>query len=346
MTQLISLILVAVLVAGFYVGWNIGSNDAANAMGTAVGGRVLIYRRAIAIMVLFVILGAVLEGGKVMKTVGEGIVLAPSGVGYENPLTVAGDGIFAVVALVSAGLWVTLATTLRLPVSTSQSIVGAVMGAGLLISFLEPGGVGAVVQFGILGSIGLCWILTPIGAAIFAFIIYKLFTPLLRRIKDVAKLNRIFSLLVIMAGAFAAYALGANDVGNATGMVHAVAGGESSLTPQLIGLFGGVALAIGALTYSWRVMQTVGTGITRLDAITACAAQLGAAITVWTFTQFGIPVSTSQAIVGGVAGAGLVKGIAAVSRRKLGEIGVAWLLTPTVAAGLTFLLGWLAIGVM
>jgi PiT family inorganic phosphate transporter len=188
--------------------------------------------------------------------------------------------------------------------------------------------------------------LTPIGAAIFALFIYKLFSPLLRRVKDVAKLNRIFALLVIIAGAFAAYALGANDVGNATGMVHAVAGGETSWTPQIIGLFGGVALAIGALTYSWRVMQTVGTGITRLDAITACAAQLGAAITVWTFTQFGIPVSTSQAIVGGVAGAGLVKGIAAVSKGKLGEIGVAWILTPTVAAGLTFLLGWLAIGVI
>ncbi|MEA1905321.1 MAG: inorganic phosphate transporter [Candidatus Hadarchaeota archaeon] len=341
---MISLILVAALAAGFYVGWNIGSNDAANAMGTAVGGRVLTYRRAIVIMILFVILGAVLEGSKVMETVGEGIVLPPASVEYENPLTKV--PVFAVIALVSAGLWVTIATTLRLPVSTSQSIVGAVMGAGILISFFEPEGIGANVQFGKLGSIGLCWILTPIGAAIFAFIIYKLLSPLLRRVKDVATLNRIFGLLIIIAGAFTAYALGANDVGNATGMIYAVGGGGTSWSPQIIALFGGVALAIGSLTYSWRVMQTVGGGITRLDAVTACAAQLGAALTVWTFTQFGIPVSTSQAIVGGVVGAGLVKGVAAVSKRRLGEIGVAWILTPTAAASLTFLLGWLAIGVM
>jgi len=95
------------------------------------------------------------------------------------------------------------------------------------------------------------------------------------------------------------------------------------------------------LTYSRKVMHTVGTGITRLDALTAFAAQLGAALTVWSFVQFGIPVSTTQAIVGAVAGAGLVKGAAAVSGRKLGHIGIAWVLTPAITCTFSFLLGWL-----
>lgn len=342
---MISLVLVAALAAGLYVGWNIGSNDAANAMGTAVGGRVLSYRRAIAIMILFVVLGAVLEGGKVMETVGEGIVLPADGA-TGNPLTKV--PIIAVIALVSAGLWVTIATTLRLPVSTSQSMVGAVMGAGILISFLEPSGIGANVQFGKLGTIGLCWILTPLCAALFAFLVYKSLGPAVRRVKNVVLLNRIFGVMVVATGAFVAYTLGANDVGVATGMIYAVAGGGGSATwsPQLIALFGGIALAVGALTYSWRVMQTVGMGITRLDAMTAASAQLGAALTVWAFIQFAIPVSTSQAIVGGIIGAGLVKGIVAVSKRKLGEIGVAWILTPAAACGLTIFLGWLAMGVL
>ncbi|KXB05444.1 Na-dependent transporter, partial [candidate division MSBL1 archaeon SCGC-AAA382A03] len=70
------LVLIAALIAGFYVGWNIGSNDAANAMGVPVGGRIISYRRAVTIMILFVILGAVLEGWKVMETVGQGIVVS------------------------------------------------------------------------------------------------------------------------------------------------------------------------------------------------------------------------------------------------------------------------------
>lgn len=76
-------------------------------------------------------------------------------------------------------------------------------------------------------------------------------------------------------------------------------------------------MTVGALTYGRKVMTTVGMGITKLDTMTAFSAQFGAALIVWCFTQFGIPVSTSQAIVDGVARAGLVKGTAAVSTSEL-----------------------------
>ncbi|KXB01185.1 hypothetical protein AKJ44_02825 [candidate division MSBL1 archaeon SCGC-AAA261F17] len=335
-----SLILVVALIAIFYVAWNIGTNDAGNAMGTAVGGRVLTYRRAVAIMIIFVALGAVLEGWKVMETVGTGIVTSPEGL---NPLTQL--PLIAAISMIAAGLWVTIASIFGMPVSTHQSIIGAIMGAGILISALEPSGVTANVEYGALGTIALCWVFTPIGAAIFAFIIYKLFTPALRRMKSAVTINRVFGALVVAGGAFTAYSLGANGVGTATAVLYAVSGGgESTIwSPQLIALFGGVALAIGALTYSRRVMRTVGSGITRLDAPTACAAQFGAALTVWSFTQFGMPVSTSQSIVGGVLGVGLVKGIATVSKGKLGRIGVAWILTPLAGAGITLLFGWIAV---
>lgn len=337
---MINYILLAALIAGFYVGWNIGSNDAANAMGVPVGGRVISYRRAIVIIMLFVLLGAVLEGWKVMETVSSGIVTSPQ---VGNPLVEI--PIIAIIALFAAGLWVTIATTFKLPVSTSQAIVGSVIGGGLLLSFTGP--ISATsVNLGVLGKIGLAWVLTPIGAALFAYIIYHAAGVGLRRIGSVTKLNRVLGLLIIVTGAFTAYSLGANSVGNATAMIYVVSestGSEIAWTPRVIGLFGGIALATGAITYSRRVMETVGGGITRLDATTAFAAQFGAGATVWIFIQFGIPVSTSQAIVGGVAGAGLVKGTAAVSRRKLGEIAGAWILTPTVAAGLTFLIGFVVL---
>lgn len=336
---MIDLMLLAALAVGFFVGWNIGSNDAANAMGAPVGGRVISYRNAIVILVIFVLLGAVLEGWKVMETVGSGIIISPT---VGNPLMEVPK--LAVVALLAAGIWVTTATTFKLPVSTSQAIVGSVIGAGVLLSFLAPGIVPhTIVRFEVLGEIGAAWVIAPLGAAVFSYIIYHLVTPLLHKVASPLTLNQILRALVISTGAFVAYSLGSNTVGNATALVHVVAG-RSDLgifgTPQLIGLFGGLALAVGAITYSKRVMNTVGRDIANLDAITAFAAQFGAAFTVWIFTQLGIPVSTSQAIVGGVVGAGLVKGTATVSKGKLRDIGVAWVLTPTAAAVLTLVLGW------
>ncbi|TKJ26343.1 MAG: anion permease [Hadesarchaea archaeon B3_Hades] len=337
---MIELIAIVALLAGFYVAWNIGANDSANCVGTAVGGRILSYRRAIAIVILFVLLGAVLEGWKNMKTVGEDIIIVSDG---TNPLSEVPRA--AIAALLAAGIWVTTATTLRLPVSTSQSMVGAVIGAGLLLSYAQPD-IGASVQFGTLGIIAISWLLNPMFAAILAFILLKAFTPPLRRIKNIVLLNQVLMILIIVASASTAYALGANDIGTSTGVVYAFFGGDGPdfRLMLLIGLFGGVALAVGVVTYSRRVMHTVGTGITRLDALTAFAAQMGAAITVWSFVQFHIPVSTTQAIIGAVAGAGLVKGAAAVSGRKLGHIGIAWVLTPAVACALSFLLGWLFLG--
>lgn len=337
---MIELIAIVAILAGFYVAWNIGANDSANCVGTAVGGRILSYRRAIAIVILFVLLGAVLEGWKNMKTVGENIIIVSDG---TNPLSEVPR--VAIAALLAAGIWVTTATTLRLPVSTSQSMVGAVIGAGLLLSYAQPD-IGASVQFGTLSIIAISWVLNPMFAAILAFILLKAFTPPLRRIKNIVLLNQVLMILVIVASASTAYALGANDIGTSTGVVYAFFGGDGLdfRLMLLIGLFGGVALAVGVVTYSRRVMHTVGTGITRLDALTAFAAQMGAAITVWSFVQFHIPVSTTQAIIGAVAGAGLVKGAAAVSGRKLGHIGIAWVLTPAVACALSFLLGWLFLG--
>lgn len=344
---MIDAILLVALIAAFFVGWNIGANDTANTIGAAVGGGVLRYRKGIVLMILFVTLGAVLEGWRVMKTIGKGVVVLPEAGGI-SPFEA--FPVMAIAALIGAGLYVLTATTLGLPVSTSQSIVGGVIGVGLLFSYFQPHGINAVVKFGTLGKIAVCWVLTPIGAAFFAYLIYHVVSRPLRRIKNVLLITRVFSALVIITAAYAAYALGANDVGNATGVIFAAyprLGGEEELqVMQFIGLFGGIAMATGAITFSRRVIHTVGTTLTTLDAMSAFTAQFGAALIVHIFTQYGIPVSTSQAIVGGVIGAGLVKGMMAVNRRKIVEILVAWVTTPFLAAAFAFLLGLGALQVM
>jgi len=329
------LIEILILLGGFFVAWNIGANDTANCVGVAVGGRTLSYRRAIAIVALFVILGAVLEGGKNMTTVGEGIVIPK--LGAANPLSAVPLATLAV--LLAAGAWVLIATVLGLPISTSQSMVGAVIGAGVLITTMRPD-LGASLQYGKLGSIGISWILNPIIAALVAFILVKVVSHFLRRVKNIILMNQVLSILILIASAYSAYTLGANDVGTSAGAVHAFFGGPQ----QIIALLGGVALVVGTITFSRRVISTVGSGITTLDATTAFGAQFGAALVVWSFVQFGMPVSTSQAIVGAVAGAGLVRGASTVSSKKLGRIGVAWVLTPIIGFVLSIGIGWVLLG--
>ena len=334
---ILELVAIVVLLAGFYVAWSIGANGSGDCIGTAVGGRILSYRRAVAIMILFVLLGAGLEGWKNMHTVGEGIVIGPPG---TNPLS--NVPLLVVSTLLVVGIWTTINTMWGLPISTSQSMVGAVIGAGLLLSHFQPGGAEINVQFGVLGAILISWLLSPIFALLLAFIIYRVISPPLRRIKNIVVLNQVSLILIIATSAATAYALGANDVGASTGAVYAFfRDGANWSIMMLIGLLGGVGLAVGALTYSRKVMHTMGSGITKLDALSASAAQLGAALTVWSFVQFRIPVSTTQAIVGAIIGVGLVKGAAAVSGRKLGHIWIVWVLGPIITCVLSIVLGWL-----
>jgi PiT family inorganic phosphate transporter len=325
---MIELVALAALLASFYVAWNIGSNNTGNAMGTAVGANVLSYRRAITLMVIFIPLGAALEGYKVMKPVGTQII---TGDLFSHLPQV------AAVAMVSAGLWVTIQTKRGYPVSVHQAIIGALVGAGLALIMFPQIGVTSQVNWSRLIKIVGAWALTPFTAAFFAFLIYRISEVPIRRVKAPEKLNLIFGLSVVMSGCYVAYTMGANDVGTAMGAAYAVSSGLNIANiVEKLALLGAIGVAIGSLTYSRRTMETVGRGIMPLEPLTAFAAQLGAALTVHMFTQFGLPVSTTESIVGGITGVGLIGGVAAVSKHKLGEIAKAWISTPTVSMVLTF----------
>jgi len=303
--------LIPLLLVGAYVGWNIGANDAGNCVGTTVGSGLLSYRRAILLVAVFVILGATLQGGNVMKTIGKGIVTS------ELP-TMA-----IIAALLSGGMFVTLATFFRIPVSTSQSIVGGVAGVGLAA--------GADMNLAKLGMIAQVWVICPIATGVIAFAIYWLSRRILRRLKQDSFWQRAPNVLLILSACYVAFSLGANDVGNAMGPIA-----NLGIQPGWLGLLGGVALAVGALMFGHRVTETVGSGITRLDTVSAFSAQLAAALAVHYFSILGIPVSTSQSVVGAVIGVGLLHGIRTVKRKKILEIVIGWVATPTAAALFSF----------
>jgi PiT family inorganic phosphate transporter len=128
--------------------------------------------------------------------------------------------------------------------------------------------------------------------------------------------------------------MGANNAGNAVGPIANL----GIFPPKLLLLIGGLSIAVGAITFGRKVADTVGKGITPLDIPGAFVAQVASAFGMHLFSLYGIPVSTSSAIVGAVVGVGLVKGARAISKRTIITILVGWVLTPTLAGSFSFLL--------
>jgi len=292
------------LLGGVFLGWSLGANDASNVFGSAVASRMLKFWTAAVLASVFVLLGALLQGQAGIETL-KGLTQFT----LEQ----------AVVSSVAAATTVTIMTILGFPVSTSQAVVGAILGIGILNQQLNLAGLGKVVA---------CWFGTPVGALVIAVIIYKVLAAFYNNLKfNLFQSDMLIRLSLIVAGSYGSYALGANNVANVT----AVFVGAGHLSVFSAALIGGLSIGLGILTFSKRVMETVGKKLVRLDPFSALVVLLAEAITVHIFTFIGVPVSTSQAVIGAVLGVGIIKGISTVSGRTLVNILIAWLLTPAVA---------------
>lgn len=292
------------LLGAIFLGWSLGANDAANAFGSAVSSRMVKFLTASILASVFVLLGAILEGRAGIETL-QGL----------TQLTLK----MAIASSFAAALTVTLMTLVGLPVSTSQATVGAILGISYLNKQLNFAGLGKVVA---------CWFGTPIGGMLIAIVLYKLLAVLYNRNRiDLFASDILLRLALIVAGSYAAYALGANNVANVT----AVFVGAGQLSVMSGSVVGGLSIALGILTFSRGVMETVGKKLVRLDPFSALVVVLAEGFTVHFYTVIGVPVSTSQAVIGAVVGVGLVKGISTVSRRTLWNILLGWFLTPAIA---------------
>jgi PiT family inorganic phosphate transporter len=326
------------LSAGLFMGWSLGANDAANIFGTAVGTRMIKFRTAAIIASIFVIIGAVAGGAGASETLGE--------LGSINAIA----GAFAVSA--SAAFTVMLMTKRALPVSTSQSIVGAIIGWNVFAGF--------PTQTSVVVKITQTWIFTPILAAIFAIIIYWIVRFALEHINlHLVTLDKYTRYGLVIAGAFGAYSLGANNIANVMGVFIQVSpfndfsfeNGLGITAIQQLFLLGGIAIAIGIFTYSKRVMMTVGDNIFKLSPISAFIVVLATSIVLFVFSSEGlftfltsrglpafplVPVSQSQAVVGAIMGIGIAKGGRNININKIGKIAIGWVLTPLISMIVSF----------
>lgn len=315
-----------------YIAWCIGANDASNPTDTAVGAGALNINRALLLFSVFAFIGALLQGWMVMKTFGKGISEISS--------------IYDAIAATSAtAIWITIASYKGLPISTTHSSVGAVLGIGLFKLFMLGN---AVINYKVLVTVVLSWVVSPIGAIALAAIFYVAVMNLYRKLTVSGyRVDKIFKILLIVALAYSAYSFGANDVGNATGVyvtVLKVFGGDEiqfgSTTALGLAALGAAGIMAGGFTLGKRVISTVAYGITHLDLPSGVAAELSNATIVWLFTTipsilwgFGMPISTTHASVSAIVGVGLAKGgVSGVKWSTVFKVIISWVLTVPIAA--------------
>jgi inorganic phosphate transporter, PiT family len=325
--------------SGLFLGWSLGSNDAANIFGTAVGSKMIRFRNAALIASIFVILGAVFQGKGGAETLNSlGAVDALAG-GFTVSFC--------------AAITVLFMTKRGLPVSTSQAIVGAIMGWTYFT--------GNEADYRVLTKIVSTWISGPLLGMAFSAGLYVLLRSFLARAKfHVIKLDTYIRLSLVLVGAFGAYSLGANNIGNVMGVfISAAPNIELNFGlfvldgVQVLFLIGGLAIALGIYTYSEKVMNTVGNGILSLSPEAAIVVVFSQAIVLFLFsslklaefmTSIGlppfpmVPVSSTQVVVGSVLGIGLIKGTREIKVKTLLGIAAGWITTPIVAGILSFFL--------
>lgn len=305
------------ILPALFLGWAIGANAAANvcALGIAVGA--WRYRTAVALTALFSVLGAYLGGKAGMNT-------------YGNLASYELAGAFC--ATLAAGLIVTVMSWRGLPVPGPQAIVGAIVGVAIAA--------GRPVEWHLLGKVIGAWVINPLSACALAYLLSRVLTPLLaRKLLGLEAFDRLTRTILIFIGLWGAFALGANNVPNVTGVFV----GAGILQPGTAGLIGGAAIALGVLTYSRPVIETVGRKLVELGTWPALLAVTAEVLVLQGFAAVGVPVSTAQAVVGAVVGIGLVKGVSAVNRRQVLAIVLGWVLTPAFSGLLGFLL-WYGFG--
>jgi PiT family inorganic phosphate transporter len=161
----LSLILIVIIIIGFYMAWNIGANDLANSMASSVGAKAVTLRNAVILGGILAFIGAVFVGTNVTDTIKSGIVSPESKVFVEHEYYLMYG---AMAALLGASFWITIATWKELPISTTHSIVGGMMGFGI-----AAGGLG-MVNWGVIGRIVASWAISPLLGAVLAFLMFKI----------------------------------------------------------------------------------------------------------------------------------------------------------------------------
>ncbi len=317
---LVTIIIILALVFDFLN----GANDRANAIATTTATKALTPLKALIVASVFNLAGA-FASTRVAETIGKGIVDIKS---------LAPDIFFGVLisGLIGAIIWVFLCTTFGIPISVSHSLVGGLLGAGIAA--------GGLIHWDILtNKVFLAIVLGPFmglmaGLLIFSFnswLIYLVFkhTP-------TPKVEGIFRKGQIITTPFMAFSHGMNDTQNAMGVITIalLAGGfiQDFDVPLWVMISCGVVMAAGTFLLGWRVMETMGWKLTRVEAKHGFSAEAGAGLAILGVSLAGMPASTTHVVASSVIGGTFFQNLRRIRWSEVWKMITAWVITIPLAA--------------
>jgi len=306
----------------------LGGNDAASPTANVVGARVLSIRQSILLFTIFTTVGALTQGYMNMKTVGTGIV----------PKI---DLLGAIIIVLTAFVWIMFCNFKGLEISVTHTIVGSILGYGLAAYGSEG------IQWGLVQTVVLSWFISPILAAVLAFGLHRVLVRMSVKFDD---WDRRMEWVLKLALCYSAYAFGANDIANATGVyvtvTQVVLGGPPEGNVMfLLAIFGSLGVAVGGLWLGPKVIEMVAFSIIRLNVTSATAAEVTNALVVHLFVTvpylligYGLPISTSLANIGAIVGVGTSEyGSSGVNKKTVGTLILCWVLSVGLTAAVTYI---------
>jgi len=297
-----------------------GFNDSANSVATVIGTRVLKPLHAVALSAAANFIGPFVFGVAVATTIAKGIV-------SPDEITV----YMIIGGLAGAIAWSSLCTYFGLPISNSHSLIGGIMGAGIIGLGFEQ------LVYGGLTKVFAGIIIAPIGGVIFGMVLVGIIIAVFAKRKP-AVVNRTFGRLSIISSAWLALTHGANDGQKTMGIIVLILFSADLISeihmPLWVIFAAASAMGLGTFFGGYKVIKTLGLKITRLKPYQGFAAQTGGGVMLAIFAILGIPASTTHAITGSVMGAGAARRIRAVRWRVSRQIIFSWVITIPGAAGL------------
>jgi PiT family inorganic phosphate transporter len=323
----------AALLVGFALSFlmaiALGGNDAASPTANVVGARVLSVRQSVVLFTVFATVGALSQGYMNMKTVGTGLV---PGI----------DLLGAIVIVLTAFTWIMICNFRGLEISVTHTVVGSILGYGIAAYSISG------VKWSMVQTVVLSWFTSPVLAALVAFAIHKFLVNMSGRYES---WERSMSTVLKLALCYSAYAFGANDIANATGVYVTVTQMVMGSLPEgrimfILAIFGSVGVVIGGFWLGPKVIETVAFNIIRLNVASATAAEITNALVVHMFVTipyivigYGVPISTSLANIGALVGVGFSSyGATGINKKTVGILVMSWVMSVGATALVTFTL--------
>ena len=324
-------IIIVLLILMIALAFGIGAND--ETMSTLVGSRSLKTKYVIVLAAVLSFIGVMFLSKEVGKTIGENLL------GADVNFTI--SMLFAI--LISTTIWLVVASTTGVPISTTHSVVGSVFGVAIVWSFTEAGSFLTSMDWRTLGNVALGWVLSPVfgmlGAIFFKFAINKILARIQRGLERIEKIERISSFLLIAIVGWTQISRGGNDSANALGIMYGLIETDqlSDGLTQILVAVTGMVLALGIVVIGRIVIKNVGRNLIDMRPSDALSIELSTSIVIFLATILGLPISGSHVLIFSIIGAGFVKG-EKPDKKSLRRMIISWIITFPVAAALSALI--------